>query len=425
MARDEELQKLHGQLNDLHDLHALLQLEEDHHEDEKERRKWVNFWAELRQPQTAILYLEFEKSDVDKFKQAFRMKPATFETLLSKILPDILKQDTQMRFAITPKTRLQITLRYLSSGANYRVLEELFRVPHQTISYIVPHTCKAIWSALAGTYIKCPSTEEEWLQVAKAFGEKWNYPFCLGALDGKHVTCQAFAKSGSLFKNYKGTFSIVLLALADANLKFLFVDIGQCGSLNDAGIFQRTSFKAALDAGQLHLPESPTGTIMYHFCGDDAFGMTERLMKPYPRNAPVLTPTQKVFNYRFSRARRTIENSFGLLSSKFRILRTPILLRADNAIEVVKATVALHNFLLEVDSTTYQQPGELSMEDVAHIVIPGQWETDESSCHMLSINQLNSGNNIARNQRDAIAAYFMQEGEIPWQWNMALGVKKL
>jgi hypothetical protein len=53
----------------------------------------------------------------------------------------------------------------------------------------------------------------------------WQFPNCIGATDGKHTEIQAVHNSGSLF-NYKKAFSVVLLALVDANYKFVIIDVG-------------------------------------------------------------------------------------------------------------------------------------------------------------------------------------------------------
>ena len=76
-----------------------------------------------------------------------------------------------------------------------------------------------------------------------------------------------FLIAGSLFYNYKGKFSIVLFALVDANYKFLFVDVGQPGSANDARIWQESRLKKALDSGALNLPPPRSG-VNYHFIGE-------------------------------------------------------------------------------------------------------------------------------------------------------------
>ncbi len=60
----------------------------------------------------------------------------------------------------------------------------------------------------------------------------------IGAIDGKHVPIKCPKKSGSLFYNYNGFYSIILLALEDGDYKFLWLDVGQNGSSSDAQIFK-------------------------------------------------------------------------------------------------------------------------------------------------------------------------------------------
>jgi hypothetical protein len=94
-----------------------------------------------------------------------------------------------------------------------------FRVKNNTISLIVPETCAALFEVLKSEYFHCPQEKNEWLAVAAEFWEKWQFPNCLGAIDGKHVLLKKPSLSGSKFYNYKHTFSIVLMGLVDANYR--------------------------------------------------------------------------------------------------------------------------------------------------------------------------------------------------------------
>ena len=328
----------------------------------KKKRIWARDWV-LRRDPLALIYSEFSEEDPKKFYQCFRMSPKTFHGLLEKIFPYLLKKDT-VRPSIKPNLRLMLTLRFLASGCDYGNLEDSFKIPKSTISSIVSETCEVIWKTLSKDFIKCPQTEAEWLEVADGFKvrlfgihelkmkvikhdlfffqQKCNYPFAVGALDGKHCTIQCFNNTGSLFYNYKGCFSVVLLGISDANLKFLYVNIGVPGSRNDASIWNSCDFKNALEKGDISFPKVPRGNIPFHLLGDDAFGMTKNLMKPFPRSCSSLSKAEKVFNYRFSRGRRVVENAFGLLVSSQLLLHNHAIINFSPAFACLSYTRRYH-----------------------------------------------------------------------------------
>ena len=111
-------------------------------------------------------------------------------------------------------------------------------------------------------------TKENWQHTESGFSTSWNFPNCVHALDGKHVVMTAAAKSGSLFHSYKGTFSIVLMALVDLSYRFTFVDIGDYGSNADGAIFTRYAFGQALLGldlpGPKELPNVVQGWRWWH-----------------------------------------------------------------------------------------------------------------------------------------------------------------
>lgn len=70
------------------------------------------------------------------------------------------------------------------------------------------------------------------------FRTKWDFSGCYGAIDGKHVTIKAHPNCGSEYFNYKGSNSVVLIAVVDHDYYFRYVNIGANGRNSDAGIFK-------------------------------------------------------------------------------------------------------------------------------------------------------------------------------------------
>ena len=167
-------------------------------------------------------------------------------------------------------------------------------------------------------------------------------------MDGKHVMCQCPPNSGFVFFNYKGTFSLHLLAVCDAHYRFLLIDVGAEGKQSDGGVFSRSAIGSALADGSPKLPDKEPLTSAgqltpYCLVADEAFPLKHYIMRPYPGRG--LSEGPKVFNYRLSRARRTIENAFGILAARWRFLRQAIIAAPDSVSAYVKAAVCLHNYL--------------------------------------------------------------------------------
>ena len=134
-----------------------------------------------------------------------------------------------------------VTSRYLATGDAITTIAYNFWTGVSTARKIILDVCTAIWDVLAPTYIPVPS-EDKWKSIADEFYERWNFPNCIGAIDGKHVMIQCPFNSGSLFYNYKSYFSVVLQAVASADYRFVMADVGAYGSSNDSGVLNHTIF---------------------------------------------------------------------------------------------------------------------------------------------------------------------------------------
>ncbi|XP_046407497.1 protein ALP1-like [Ischnura elegans] len=265
---------------------------------------------------------------------------------------------------------------------------------------------------------KAPNTAAEWEVIAQDFQKFWNFPHCMGALDGKHINFRAARADGSTFFNYKHAHSIILMALVDANYRFLYYDVGVNGRVNDAGVFRDCSLRAALTSNRLDVPPGKPlpgrqRDTPYVIVGDDAFPLQPYLMKPYPERG--LSQSQRVFNYRLSRARRVVENAFGILSNRFRIFLSPINLSVEKVEKITLACLALHNFLRTKKDTSYVCSGLVDEETADGLLIPGMWRNDPRLHNPLVRQGGNRAHNSALVIREEFTNYFNGEGQVPWQ----------
>lgn len=237
----------------------------------------------------------------------------------------------------------------MATGESFRSLAFQFRIHHTWISRIVHPTLAAIVNNLMDIAMSTP-TEKHWEKNAADFELKWSYPNCIGAIDGKHVRIRCPSNTGSLCYNYKDYFSIVLLAIVDADCKFVAVDVGAYGREGDAGVFMRSKMGQQIENNTFRIPPPKVlpGTnveLPHIIVGDEAFSLHQNLMKSYRRKATLTDRTKLIYNFRHSHARRVSENAFGILCSYFRIFFTPIHCSIDHINNIIMASCILCNLL--------------------------------------------------------------------------------
>ncbi|CAH1981900.1 unnamed protein product [Acanthoscelides obtectus] len=306
-----------------------------------------------------------------------------------------------MRNCIQPEQMLAVTLRYLASGCSFTDLYYSYRLRISTISKIVREVCDILWSCLVEECIP-KLTKERFESVAAGFEKRANFFHCIGAVDGKHIRIVKPEFSGSLYYNYKSYFSVVLMAVADSNYRFIYVDVGAYGSECDSSIFKESSLWKSIQKKSLELPSakplpgSEAPNVPYFLIGDESFGLNINLLRPF--GGKELSQKKRIFNYRLSRARRYVECSFGILTNKWRILHRSLNVNTDFAVSIVKACVVLHNFVRERDGYNFED----TMTVVGMNDLPAQANMQ--------------GGRAANNIRNVLSDYFLTEvGKVSWQ----------
>ena len=324
-----------------------------------------------------------------------RMTPERFEHLLSLVGPLITKVNTKMRQAISAAERLTLTLRYLARGDDQQSISFSYRIGKTTVSHIIKETLNAIWyNTLKDKYVS-------------------------------HIAMQFPKNSGSLNFNYKGWFSIVLMAVSDASYNFTLVDIGQYDSTNDSSVLNNSEMGKAFEDGSMslpqpeHLPGCRLPQLLFYLVGDEIFALKPWLLRPYPGKN--IKEEESIFNYRLSRARRVIENCFGILVARWRIFCRAIQAKVETVQAIVQAAICLHNYLRQTDTASYCPAGFVDSFDDSGNILPGEWrritsaDEDSSALRNLPAARGTRYRNYALDVREALKAYVnSDQGAVPW-----------
>ncbi|XP_057297594.1 putative nuclease HARBI1 [Hydractinia symbiolongicarpus] len=366
----------------------------------KRRRKSPFSWVrqiyrerELKGVYNQLLQ-EMKLHDREFYFRFLRISPDRFEHLLSLVGPSIQKRDTNFRNSIPAAERLALTLRYLASGDSQQSLLFNFRISASAISRILSETAAAIWENLS-EYVRPPMSKEEWLRIENEF-DTWNFTHCIGAIDGKHIAMENPPNSGSLYYNYKGFYSIILLAVCDAKYNFILVDVGQYGSNNDCGVLSKSQIGMQLENQSLQIPP-PTSLagckfdpLPYFLVGDEAFPLKKNMMRPYPGK---LKEPERVYK---KASVRNVEN-FTL------------------------GAIALHNYLRQTEAAMYCPNGFVDSTDTNGEITPGEWRRqvgqNEGCLYDLCNVRGSRPERSATEMREAIKDFVnSEEGAVEWQY---------
>lgn len=215
-------------------------------------------------------------------------------------------------------------------------------------------------------------TIETFLQASAEYKELWNFPNCLGCIDGKHVRIICPPHSGTMFFNYKKFYSIVLLGICDAKYRFLVIDVGGFGKQSDGATFTSSEFYHMLKNKQINIPDNDClpGTdvsMPFVFLADEAFPLSQHVLTPY--SLQNLNDGTFMFNKRHSRARKSIECTFGILYSKWRILSKSIETSHTTADCIIKSVCILQNAIIDREGFE-RHLSEVDTDEPKNIQIP-------------------------------------------------------
>ena len=334
-----------------------------------------------------------EFSDQEWYEN-FRLSRATFQFLVEELKPVLKLQDTKMRKAVEVEKRVGLFLYFIASTAIYRTLSNLFGLSRGFVCICIRRVAAVVLRKLKPKYMSF-AKGDELAHVIAIYKEKWGFPMCAGAIDGTHIPISTPQQNHASYINRKSYHSIVMQALVDSNYLFRDIVVGWPGSVHDARVFSNSQLYALGCSGRLFPPdvkEEILGKEIHPvILADPAYPMLNWLLKGYPEN--VNTPRiQRRFNYRLSRARMTVENTFGRWKGRFPRFSKRLDMEVDGAVEVVAAACVIHN-ICEMRKEPYfedwlqegfEQPEEEVIQDESIDELPGSDVRDTLAAFFVS-----------------------------------------
>ncbi|KAI7794821.1 putative nuclease HARBI1-like [Triplophysa rosa] len=238
--------------------------------------------------------------------------------------------------------RVAIVLYKLGSCAEYRVISNQFGVHKSTVKKFVYLFCKGMVQGPTKQLIRVPN-EEEATEIARRFQEAHNIPQIMGLIDGTHIPILPPSDGYKDLVNRKGWPSYVLQAVVDHKSCFWSISCKMPGSAHDANVLRQSDlFQRChlLPKGVKNIEGQDTRLLIV---GDPAYPLLDWLLKGYTNSARLI-PEQEYFYVYLSSLQVGVENTFGMLKSRWRVL----LKRSDFHFSFTPAVIAtccaLHNF---------------------------------------------------------------------------------
>ena len=271
-----------------------------------------------------------------RYKYFFRMSRTQYMSLETNIYntyhPFLFKGLVSI-----PK-RIHLVLYYLGHNDEMQEMSDRFALATGCIFKYI----KEMVVVLAGmfeTFVQWP-TESHKRTIMNGFSQE-------GGINN-YVNITGVGEYRAAYTTRKLSYAVNLTVVSGHTKKICYAIVGCPGSYNDSRVFTYTPFSNE-DQDLLQNKE-----LLF---GDSGYTLTNRMIIPCTNP----TPQQMAFNYLHSRMRVIVENCFGLLKGKWKIVGTTIRFKKmiQKVVDIIKACMVLHNICLgetipELDVAAHQ-----------------------------------------------------------------------
>ncbi|XP_042228180.1 putative nuclease HARBI1 [Homarus americanus] len=291
----------------------------------------------------------FQYYNEEEFIQRYRLSKDSTRELLTKIRHHLPMSLSRRGIPIPPGLQLLVAMRYMATGKFQITLGDCSDMSQPSVSKCVRNVSAAI-ATLAREYIKFPSPERE-EEFMQEFASIAGMPSVIGCVDGTHIPIKSPGEPNpELYRCRKNFFSINVMAVCDAHMKFTNLVVNWPGSAHDSHIFTSSRLCESLQAGDYR------GFLL---------GDSEYALRPYLLT-PIHNPTnekQRKYNRSHINTRTTIERTFGVWKRRFAVLQH-VRAKRSTTKNIIIACAVLHNialisgFPLDIEDMHFEDPDD-------------------------------------------------------------------
>ncbi|XP_047977459.1 putative nuclease HARBI1 [Salvia hispanica] len=302
----------------------------------------------------ADYFAEEPRYPADVFRRRFRMRRSLFLRIvnaLSARYPEFrLQRDAAGKPGLSPLQKCTVAIRQLAYGGSADMFDEYLQCGETTGNECLKNFCQGVREIFGEHYLRSPDAADcqfllDWHWRTHGF------PGMLGSIDCMHwqwKNCPT-AWRGQFTTGYKGTHpTIILEAVADQRLWIWHAYFGIAGSNNDLNVLNSSPlFNERINGLGPSIEFTANGNVhnMGYYLADGIYPQWPVFLKTI--RCP-LGDRRRYFARAQESARKDVERAFGVLQSRFALVKGPtrFFYQGDIA-DIMYACIIMHNMIID------------------------------------------------------------------------------
>ena len=177
----------------------------------------------VRNPKTFRENNYFDGMNDRELRERYRFGREAIE-VITGLVEERLRRKTERNHALSARTQVLITLRYLATGNFMQTVGDTLGFDKSTVSRTVNCVIDAICT-LKNTFLQWPVGRDRKQNIKDGFMSHRGFPHVIGCVDGTHVRIQQPRGDKQPFVNRKHYTSINVMGVCDDKGNFWFVYI--------------------------------------------------------------------------------------------------------------------------------------------------------------------------------------------------------